>query len=84
MIADGCVARRIARAQREIDHDPGRALVGNAGMLLTRVVYLKYGEEKNFAITDAAKNVLMRPALYDAYHEPCRCSMKIKRLDIEI
>lgn len=49
--------------------EPGRVLVGNAGVLLTRVEYLKYGEEKNFAIVDAAMNDLMRPALYDAYHE---------------
>ena len=49
--------------------EPGRVLVGNAGMLLTRVEYLKPGEEKNFAIVDAAMNDLMRPALYDAYHE---------------
>ncbi len=49
--------------------EPGRALVGNAGVLLTRVEYLKHGEEKNFAIVDAAMNDLMRPALYDAFHE---------------
>lgn len=49
--------------------EPGRVLVGNAGVLLTRVEYLKHGEEKNFAIVDAAMNDLMRPALYDAYHE---------------
>ncbi len=48
--------------------EPGRVLVGNAGVLLTRVEYLKHGEEKNFAIVDAAMNDLMRPALYDAYH----------------
>jgi len=48
--------------------EPGRVLVGNAGILLTRVEYLKHGEEKNFAIVDAAMNDLMRPALYDAYH----------------
>ncbi|MDX8378429.1 MAG: diaminopimelate decarboxylase [Gallionella sp.] len=48
--------------------EPGRVLVGNAGVLLTRVEYLKQGEEKNFAIVDAAMNDLMRPALYDAYH----------------
>ncbi|BBO99418.1 diaminopimelate decarboxylase [Sulfuriferula nivalis] len=48
--------------------EPGRALVGNAGVLLTRVEYLKAGVEKNFAIVDAAMNDLMRPALYDAYH----------------
>ena len=48
--------------------EPGRVLVGNAGVLLTRVEYIKPGEEKNFAIVDAAMNDLMRPALYDAYH----------------
>lgn len=49
--------------------EPGRVLVGNAGILLTQVEYLKYGEEKNFAIVDAAMNDLMRPALYDAWHD---------------
>ena len=48
--------------------EPGRVLVGNAGVLLTRVEYIKPGEEKNFAIVDAAMNDLIRPALYDAYH----------------
>jgi len=49
--------------------EPGRVLVGNAGILLTRVEYLKQGAEKNFAIVDAAMNDLMRPALYDAFHD---------------
>lgn len=49
--------------------EPGRALVGNAGVLITKVEYLKHTEAKNFAIVDAAMNDLMRPALYDAYHE---------------
>lgn len=48
--------------------EPGRAIVGNAGILLTKVEYLKHNERKNFAIVDAAMNDLMRPALYDAYH----------------
>ena len=48
--------------------EPGRVLVGNAGLLLTKVEYLKHGEIKNFALVDAAMNDLMRPALYDAYH----------------
>lgn len=48
--------------------EPGRVLVGNAGILLTQVEYLKPGEEKHFAIVDAAMNDLMRPALYDAFH----------------
>jgi diaminopimelate decarboxylase len=49
--------------------EPGRALTGNAGLLLTRVEYLKHGEEKNFAVVDAAMNDLLRPALYGAWHE---------------
>ncbi len=49
--------------------EPGRRLVGNAGVLLTRVEYLKPGAEKNFAIVDAAMNDLARPALYDAWHD---------------
>lgn len=48
--------------------EPGRSLVGNAGVLLTRVEYLKHGEAKNFAIVDAAMNDLLRPTLYDAWH----------------
>lgn len=49
--------------------EPGRALVGNAGILLTRVEYLKHTPHRDFAIVDAAMNDLMRPALYNAYHE---------------
>ena len=49
--------------------EPGRAIAGNAGILLTRVNYLKPGEEKNFAIVDAAMNELLRPALYDAWQD---------------
>ena len=48
--------------------EPGRSLVGNSGILLTRVEYLKHTPAKNFAIVDAAMNDLMRPALYQAYH----------------
>jgi diaminopimelate decarboxylase len=49
--------------------DPGRSIVGEAGVLLTRVEYLKPGESKNFAVVDAAMNDLIRPALYGAWHE---------------
>jgi len=49
--------------------EPGRLLVGNAGILLTRVLYLKRGEAKTFVIVDAAMNDLVRPTLYDAHHE---------------
>jgi len=49
--------------------EPGRFLVGNAGVLLTRVEHLKRGANKNFLVVDAAMNDLVRPAMYDAYHE---------------
>lgn len=49
--------------------DPGRSIVGNAGVLLTRVEYLKPGTAKNFLVVDAAMNDLMRPSLYGAWHE---------------
>ncbi len=48
--------------------EPGRSIVGNAGILVTRVLYLKKGEEKEFAIVDAGMNDLIRPSLYSAYH----------------
>jgi diaminopimelate decarboxylase len=60
---------RLLDGRREqLCFEPGRSLVGNAGLLLTRIEYLKPGLEKNFAIVDAAMNDLARPALYDAYH----------------
>ena len=49
--------------------EPGRALVGNAGVLLTRVEYLKHNVDRAFAVVDAAMNDLMRPALYEAWHD---------------
>jgi len=48
--------------------EPGRVIVGNAGILVTQVLYTKAGEEKDFVIVDAAMNDLVRPSLYDAYH----------------
>lgn len=59
---------RLANYPQHLVLEPGRALVGNAGILLTKIEYLKRGESKNFAIVDAAMNDLMRPALYEAYH----------------
>jgi diaminopimelate decarboxylase len=62
------LAARFAGRREKLLLEPGRSLVGNAGLLLARVEYLKPGEDKNFAIVDAAMNDLMRPALYEAYH----------------
>ena len=58
---------------REVMMEPGRSLVGNAGVLLTEVQYLKPGDAKSFCIVDAAMNDLMRPAMYEAWMaiEPC-------------
>ena len=49
--------------------EPGRVIVGNAGILVTKVLYTKDGEAKRFLIVDAAMNDLIRPSLYDAYHD---------------
>lgn len=49
--------------------EPGRSIVGNSGIMLTRVEYLKHNQEKNFIIVDAAMNDLIRPTLYQAHHE---------------
>jgi diaminopimelate decarboxylase len=49
--------------------EPGRMIVGNAGILVTRVIYVKHGEAKNFVIIDAAMNDLIRPTLYEAHHD---------------
>jgi diaminopimelate decarboxylase len=65
----GRLFRRIGNRKLKILFEPGRSLVGNTGLLLTRVEYLKHGAAKNFAVTDAAMNDLLRPALYDAWHE---------------
>jgi len=63
------LARMDARGHgaKTVMFEPGRSIVGNAGVLLTRVEYLKHGETKNFAIVDAAMNDLMRPTMYDAW-----------------
>ena len=65
---DGALGVLAGRKQTLIV-DPGRAIVGEAGALLTRIEYLKPGEAKSFAVVDAAMNDLIRPALYDAWHE---------------
>jgi diaminopimelate decarboxylase len=59
----------MADRPQELLLEPGRAIAGNAGLLLTRVEYLKHTAHKNFAIVDAAMNDLQRPALYDAWHD---------------
>jgi diaminopimelate decarboxylase len=55
--------------QKQLMIEPGRSLVGNAGVCVTEVLYLKPGEQKNFCIIDAAMNELPRPAMYQAFHQ---------------
>ncbi|TKW74446.1 MAG: diaminopimelate decarboxylase, partial [Bradyrhizobium icense] len=49
--------------------EPGRMIVGNAGILVARVIYVKHGDGKNFVVIDAAMNDLIRPTLYEAHHD---------------
>jgi len=63
------VLKRLGKTDFEILLEPGRAIVGNAGILVTQVEYLKPTAHKNFAIVDAAMNDLVRPALYSAWQE---------------
>jgi len=63
-------------SHRELLFEPGRSLVGNAGVLVTEVLVLKPGEQKSFCIVDAAMNDLLRPALYDAYMGIVPCTLR--------
>jgi len=64
--------------------EPGRSIVGNAGVLLTRVRHVKEGRDKKFLILDAAMNDLMRPALYDAYHAVLPLKKKTGRVTYDV
>lgn len=63
------VAEELKSLNCRIVTEPGRLIVGNAGILVTEVLYVKEGEDKSFVIVDAAMNDLIRPTLYEAYHE---------------
>lgn len=65
----GVVRQTLGDLGCQIALEPGRMLVGNAGVLVTRVIYVKEGADKSFVIVDAAMNDLLRPTLYDAFHE---------------
>ena len=80
--ADELIGAMLARidarghGQREILVEPGRSLVGNAGVLLARVLVLKHGSERNFCIVDAAMNDLVRPAMYNAWMGITACTLR--------
>ena len=65
----GSALRALGARHKKLILDPGRSLVGNAGLLLTRVEHVKPGAARNFIVVDAAMNDLIRPALYGAWHE---------------
>jgi diaminopimelate decarboxylase len=71
--APDAYAEVVKRVTRGLDctlmFEPGRMIVGNAGILVSRVIYVKHGEARNFVIIDAAMNDLIRPTLYEAHHE---------------
>jgi diaminopimelate decarboxylase len=82
------VARHTAALDCKVMLEPGRAIVGNAGILVASVIYLKKGENKLFVIVDAAMNDLVRPTLYDAHHDilpvkaPARRAAHMTRSDV--
>lgn len=80
------LAARLNGRGLQLVMEPGRSLVGNAGILLTKLAYLKLGEHKNFAIVDAAMNDLMRPSLYSAYHAilPVQRHDKLATLTVDV
>ena len=63
------VKRTIGHLNCEVEIEPGRLIAGNAGILVTRLLYVKSGEDRNFMILDSAMNDLVRPAMYSSYHE---------------
>ena len=83
-------AKLVKQATRGLDcrliFEPGRLIVGNAGILVTRVLFMKHGEAKNFVVVDAAMNDLIRPTLYDAYHEiwPVKETSSARRVRVDV
>jgi diaminopimelate decarboxylase len=65
----GRLFQRLGGRKIRVLFEPGRSLVGNTGVLLTRIEYLKHGAAKNFVVVDAGMNDLIRPSLYDAWHD---------------
>ena len=63
------IARTVGHLGCEIEIEPGRLIVGNAGLLVSEVIFVKEGEDRQFLILDAAMNDLIRPAMYDAWHD---------------
>jgi diaminopimelate decarboxylase len=85
----GAILPLLKKAKAKVMLEPGRFIVGNSGVLVTKLLYIKETPRKNFAVVDAAMNDLIRPSLYDAYHEvlpvrsrPYTSNKKIRNYDI--
>ena len=81
------IKREVGHLGCEVEIEPGRLIAGNAGLLISSVIYVKEGEKRNFLIIDAAMNDLIRPAMYDALHEIVPvieppCGQKRKTYDV--
>ena len=76
------IRKHFADLNCKLVFEPGRLIVGNAGILVTRVLYVKAGENKNFIIVDAGMNDLIRPTLYDAWHDIIPVTLTSSRKNI--
>lgn len=81
------VRRHVAQLGVKVIFEPGRLIVGNAGILVASVIYVKEGDARNFVIIDAAMNDLIRPTLYDAWHDirpVCQAAIEAPRLVADV
>ncbi|HEY8163572.1 MAG TPA: diaminopimelate decarboxylase [Methylocystis sp.] len=78
----GIVRRHFGGLGCKLVFEPGRLIVGNAGVMITRVIYVKQGEAKTFVIVDAGMNDLVRPTLYDAHHDLLPVRAPVDRAEI--
>lgn len=76
------IRKHFANLNCKLVFEPGRLIVGNAGVLVTRVLYVKAGENKNFIIVDAGMNDLIRPTLYEAWHDIIPVTLNSNRKNI--
>ena len=77
------VCEKVGHLGCQIEIEPGRFIVGNAGILVSEVIYVKSGEDRNFLIVDGAMNDLIRPAMYGAYHEIVPVEQPLDQINYE-
>ena len=79
-----CIAIKkfLKNHKSKIIFEPGRSIIGNAGILISKIIYIKKNDKKNFVILDAAMNDLMRPALYGAKHKILASKKRIRKINL--